>query len=863
MQKKILMLLGCLSLLWVISLVTDTTNNIAHAGDPNDVDFTDRPIDLRVYQRNPQTNKATVVVAGTVDDGAYDQITVTVQREGANFDSQSATLNNGNGDPSFSISIEINAELANYDFTITAQDNSGTDTIATADDVVAGDVYLVNGQSNANASQRIPTDSTDGQQHSFLRSFGTRDTDVGETENDKSWHLAEGDSDKGEGAIGQWAIRMGNILVTQESIPVAILNAAEAGTNILQHQRNDSDPDSLTTRYGRLLWRAEQAGVANTARAMLWYQGESDRTTDLGLYQQRFDILYNDWQQDYPALEQIYVIQIRDTALCGGDGFDNPALRDLIRRFGDIYNDVTLMSTTGIDAQVEGCHFPFTGGYKIIGENMARLLRRDFHGESGNNIAPPNIDSAAFTKPDNTEVTITTRDASDVLSFDGYTGPGAGPHLDFRLEGTNPVTATDGRIANGNQIVLTFPQTGGEITGISYVEHAGVNPPLDQPPNPALDPRWGQWVTNSNGVGLLSFYDVSISGFNIPPAISLTAPTAGTLGQGLVTLAATASDSDGSILRVEFYADGGLLGSDDSAPYTLDWPATPGTYALTAVAVDDDNATTTSDPVAVEIVNMPPTVSISAPTEGSSLDVGSALNIVATASDSDGSVASVEFFLNGTPLGTDSDGQPWQLTWMPTTPGVFALTAMATDNEGATSAASPAVNVTVTEMPTATPTPTPTPTQTPTSMPDTPTPTATATPGTPTPTATTAPGTPTPTATVNPSASLAVSGAALGAPGSTFSIAGSGFTPNATIKLRINGGELGTVLADGSGTFTFEVPTGSDTPPGEYAITVAGNANLRAAITIQPGAPMLDGTGASQQLSIPDIIYIPFGARSQ
>jgi predicted phage tail protein len=73
-------------------------------------------------------------------------------------------------------------------------------------------------------------------------------------------------------------------------------------------------------------------------------------------------------------------------------------------------------------------------------------------------------------------------------------------------------------------------------------------------------------------------------------------------------MTATASDSDGSITQVAFYQGTTLLSTDTTAPYSYDWAnVTPGTYSITAVAMDDANATTTSSAVSVTVTaNSPP-----------------------------------------------------------------------------------------------------------------------------------------------------------------------------------------------------------------------------------------------------------------
>src|SRR5262249_46764776 len=59
----------------------------------------------------------------------------------------------------------------------------------------------------------------------------------------------------------------------------------------------------------------------------------------------------------------------------------------------------------------------------------------------------------------------------------------------------------------------------------------------------------------------------------VPPTVSLTSPAAGAAynAPASVTLAANAADSDGTVTRVDFYANGALIGSSASAPYGFTW----------------------------------------------------------------------------------------------------------------------------------------------------------------------------------------------------------------------------------------------------------------------------------------------------
>src|SRR4051812_14542647 len=84
---------------------------------------------------------------------------------------------------------------------------------------------------------------------------------------------------------------------------------------------------------------------------------------------------------------------------------------------------------------------------------------------------------------------------------------------------------------------------------------------------------------------------------NSSPSVALTQPTDGATftPPATVNLAATASDADGSVTKVEFFNGAAKLGEDTTLPYSFTWSGVAaGTYTLTARATDDLGATTSS-----------------------------------------------------------------------------------------------------------------------------------------------------------------------------------------------------------------------------------------------------------------------------
>jgi len=89
---------------------------------------------------------------------------------------------------------------------------------------------------------------------------------------------------------------------------------------------------------------------------------------------------------------------------------------------------------------------------------------------------------------------------------------------------------------------------------------------------------------------------------NNAPSVNITNPSNGTDYDNLasINISANASDSDGSVTSVEFFQNGNSIGIDNTSPYSVNWTIpTWGSYNLTAVATDDDNANTTSSIIGI------------------------------------------------------------------------------------------------------------------------------------------------------------------------------------------------------------------------------------------------------------------------
>ena len=264
---------------------------------------------------------------------------------------------------------------------------------------------------------------------------------------------------------------------------------------------------------------------------------------------------------------------------------------------------------------------------------------------------------------------------------------------------------------------------------------------------------------------------------NAAPAVQITYPANNSnveIGKSAF-FTANATDSDGTIQRVEFYQTTNvigipgvltttLIGSDTTAPYQVAWDTYfTGNFTVTARAYDNRDAIMNSSANNFSIVMgggqaplpiNPPELDI--PSDGQNFPTDSDITLRAAPGTGSRPIVRMDFYNGTTLIGSDTTA-PYEIVWNDVPAGNYALFARTIANNGAEATSKQADISVGTSTPTPTPAPTTTPTPTPTS-----TPVATATPSatpvstplpTPTPTPTTSPGvTPTPAPTFTPGA---------------------------------------------------------------------------------------------------------------
>ena len=357
----------------------------------------EKPVDYQFYGRD-DNNEGTIHCRGRLEEQA-DSVFLKLYAGDTLIDTKRQRVTAGN---QYALSTKLKAGLIAYRTEFGVERGGVESVLDQARDLVCGDVFVIQGQSNAEAwtDQRVV--------HPFrsfwLRSFGTPSTNK-DRARDAIWGDAlsfNGGESHHHCQIGYWGVELGRLLIEKHKIPVCFINGAQGGTRIDQHQRNDADATDVSTIYGRLLWRLQQARLTHAVRAVLWHQGENDQgpsgaTGTFGWvnYQELFVRLAAAWKQDYPNIKHYYIHQIWPGA-CGARSVENDRLREIQRQLPRQFSNMSIMSTLGIRPG-GGCHYP-PEGYAVMARQLFPLVSQHNYGlEPGVSITPPNIQSISYT----------------------------------------------------------------------------------------------------------------------------------------------------------------------------------------------------------------------------------------------------------------------------------------------------------------------------------------------------------------------------------------------------------------------------------------------------------------------------------
>jgi autotransporter-associated beta strand protein len=502
---------------------------------------TEKPVNKQFFARNPETNMGTIFYNGT-QGGTPDEVFLKVyQTPSGGSEALYATHRQALVGGAYAFTAPIPAGLFTYRV-VYGTTTGGSDTnVATVTDLVCGDAFIIQGQSNALATDNSAPNDT-ATTNPWIRTYGLT----------SGWGYAI--SKGNDLQLGLWGWFLANRLVTNNSMPICIINGAVGGTRIDQHRPNPAGPGtagSLYSIYANAYNRVTNARLNHGIRGLFWHQGEQNQGSggidpdyDYKFYTQYFVDISAAWKRDFPNLRNYYLFQIWPAAC--GDQSRNDQLREVQRKLPRLYSNMKIMSTHGI-VPGSSCHYE-PAGYQKFSDLIGPLVEEDVYGyvPPAPNTAP-NLRQAYFTTSSRNEIAL-------VFDQNVAWNPGA-PTMLFLA---NAAGATSGSVTSGSATGNTIKlQVSGASSAAAITYLKGLV-------------SWNQAniLYGTNGIAALTFADVAI-GPAAPAGLSATGGT----GQISLTWSAVTGATTYKVKR----------STTNGGPYTT--IASTGTTAFTDLSV--------------------------------------------------------------------------------------------------------------------------------------------------------------------------------------------------------------------------------------------------------------------------------------
>ncbi len=459
----------------------------------------EKPEDGQFFARDDK-NEGTLYYNGTLDK-PVDSVFLKLYADDKLVKTETAKPA---ADNSYCLTTKLKAGLIKYKVEFGTRSGATETVVQSVKNLVCGDAWLIDGQSNALAldtGEQSPLDTSE-----WIRSYGgptgrgdssnwVRDRFGDNTQESPSkrtnlwcspaWRQLPGS----ETALGWWGMDLAKKLLASHKMPICIIQAAVGGTRIDEHKRNEAKPLDLSTMYGKMLWRVRSARLTHGIRGVLWHQGEADQGLDgpdggygWETYQQYFVNLSLAWKQDMPNIRHYYVFQIWPNG-CGQGGGHGDMLREVQRTLPRLYSNMDVMSTLGIKPPGP-CHYPLVGWSEFV-RLMQPLIERDTYGRKvPEPITAPDLKQAYYTSAAKDVIALVFD--QPVIWLDSLAGQ-------FYLDDAKDRVASGGVNGNVLSLKLKAPATAGKITYLKEL-------------------NWNQndLIFGKNGIAALTFCDVPL-----------------------------------------------------------------------------------------------------------------------------------------------------------------------------------------------------------------------------------------------------------------------------------------------------------------------------------------------------------------
>jgi len=439
----------------------------------------EKPVENQFYARDDK-NEGTLVYNGTLNQAA-DSVFLKLYADDKLIKTETQKPA---ADKSYAFTMKLRPGLIKYKVEFGTKTGTAETMIQTVTNLVCGDAYIIDGQSNA-----VADDGTVKYSSEWIRCFGTMGGG-----SSGGWGNAKASG--GDHRIGAWGVLLSSNLVARHKMPICMINDAVGGTMVCQHLANPTNHFDTTggpysnpyNIYGNLLSRVTEAKLTHGIRGVLWHQGEADQgsgapTGDYNYksYQQFFVDISMDWKKDMPNIQHYYIFQVWPS---GGNimSASSDLVREAQRTLPRLYSNMEVMSTVGCPGFDVGAWHPYPTsaieawrpstviGYAALAALITPLVERDNYGVLAE-VTAPDLKKARFTSASHDKIEMVFGQPviwGDSVKGNLYLDRTAGKIVSGKAEGNTIILQLDGVSTNKTIDYVLSQHFDGNKTNLIY-----------------------------------------------------------------------------------------------------------------------------------------------------------------------------------------------------------------------------------------------------------------------------------------------------------------------------------------------------------------------------------------------------------
>ena len=471
--------------------------------------FDNLPQEFQLFPRNDK-NLGTISVSGVIEVPDWSYMSVILLREDVKISYSRANFvypQNSNVAPFKFPDMTIKAEPAEYECQVYACKGGDSVLMVSRKHLVAGDFYIISGQSNATAYNVGNVPYT--YKNKYIRTFGLFSNGLNLSTNDTLWNSP----DARPPYVGAWGLQIQRQIIENDGIPTCFINGAVPGAFISNHlQRDVNNPSNIGTLYGSLLQRVIKAKALNYIKAFIWFHGEGDILSSSLTYPEDFTKLYSYWKTDYPSISKFVVFQNNIHLSSSRNG---AYTREFQRRTPSLFPDIITYAVNGASG-FDGNHHSREGYIQIGNEVYGLLSPLFYNGIEKTNLHSPNLQQAYFNNQNHTSITLEFDKNQEMTISTDTTVKGKTSNneiikkvQDYFFFDNDPtkIAKIKNLTANDNRVIINFDEPV-VYSKICYLPHSFFTLEINFFIGPCLK--------NTNGRRAFTFYNVPIGNERAP-----------------------------------------------------------------------------------------------------------------------------------------------------------------------------------------------------------------------------------------------------------------------------------------------------------------------------------------------------------